>query len=246
MAQWRKSSIKFSNSGPARGSLALTAWRQTVLAMTCSPKRKALTPCPAALSSSTNSKTNWRGWPAFDEGRQRVQQKSPLAEFAQADAQAGQRGQLFAQKLRVAGGQLDGFRQQQTLRRRGAVVFQPPHHLLEENALVGGMLVKKNQAAIGFEHDIEPANDSHQSQRHLQAARTDGAGGAVERLGWDCGDRQWGRGERVGRRMVGGYKFRQIRQMRGRSGGGLGAGGWAASRHGRLRWEVRLSRSVEF
>jgi hypothetical protein len=133
--------------------------------------------CPAALSSSTNSKMNRRGWLPLTKGRQRVQQKGPLAKFAQADAQPGQRGQLFAQELRVARGQFDGFRQKQRCEGAAPLFFQPPQHLLEKNALVRGVLVQENQAAIGFEHDIEAANDPTNATALAASADGCGAGG---------------------------------------------------------------------
>ena len=75
---------------PARpsGSLAFTAWRQTVLAMVCSPSRARFTSRPAAFNSSTRSSTNRRASGGLDERRQGIQQERALAKFAQARRRA--------------------------------------------------------------------------------------------------------------------------------------------------------------
>ena len=75
----------------------------------------------------------------------------------------------------VARRQLDRFGQQQSLRGRGAGFFQAAQHLLEQNPLMGGVLVQQHQAAIRFEHDVEAAHHAHQPQRNLQ--KRDGGGG---------------------------------------------------------------------
>jgi hypothetical protein len=40
--------------------------------------------------------------------------------------------------------------------------------LLEENTFVRGVLVKEDQAAIRFQHDIKPANNTQETQRDAE------------------------------------------------------------------------------
>ena len=68
------------------------------------------------------------------------------------------------QKLRVADGQLDRFRKQQTLRRRVALLLQPRQHLLEQNPLVRRMLVEQHQSAVGFQHHIKFADHADEAE----------------------------------------------------------------------------------
>ena len=39
-------------------------------------------------------------------------------------------------------------------------MFDAVEHLFEENAFVGGVLIEENEAAIGFENDVELADDA--------------------------------------------------------------------------------------
>src|SRR2546423_5624748 len=88
----------------------------------------------------------------FHKGRQRIDQKGSLAKFAQADAEARERWQMIAQEGGVASRQLDRFGQEEFLRIGLSIfLFETIEHLFEENALVGGMLIQQDQAAIGFE-----------------------------------------------------------------------------------------------
>jgi len=104
----------------------------------------------------------------FDKRRQRVEQERPLAKFAQADAEFGQHRQLGAQKIRVARRKLDGFRQQQFLRRRKFILLEAIEHLLEQNPFVRGVLVEQHQTAVGFEDDVKLADDADQPQRDIE------------------------------------------------------------------------------
>ena len=58
----------FPVPGRPSGSLAFTAWRQTVLAIVCSPSRARFTVRPAAFNSSTRSITKRRASPTFTNG----------------------------------------------------------------------------------------------------------------------------------------------------------------------------------
>jgi len=100
----------FSSSAPPSGSLAFTAWRQTVLAMVCSPSRAKihLTPRPPSIHPRDRAQT--ARVRRLHERRQRVEQERALAKFAQPHAQPGQRGQLLAQKNRVPRRQFNGLR----------------------------------------------------------------------------------------------------------------------------------------
>ena len=124
---------------------------------------------------------------------------------------------MLAQELRVAGRQLDGFRQQQTLRRRVALL-QAAEHLLVENPFVRRVLVHQHQAAVGFEHDVEPANHADQTQRHLEQ-RHDGAGNGRSRRMRNA-DR--------GPRNVAGWL--PLANGRWRSGGSVGCVCWRGRR----------------
>ena len=74
---------------------------------------------------------------------------------------------MIAQKIRVARWQLHRLGQQQPLRRRAAL-FQATQHLLEQNPLVRRVLIEQHQAALGFEHHIQPPDHAHQAQRHRE------------------------------------------------------------------------------
>src|SRR5208283_2210407 len=124
------------------------------------------------------------------ERRQRIEQKRALAEFAQPHAEPGERGQLFAQEIRVAGGQFNGLRQQQLLRRHGAVLLQPVQHLLEQYPFVRGVLVEQDESAVGFQHGIKFADDADEPERDVKQRRDAGR--------WELGDGRWGSGLRRG------------------------------------------------
>ena len=49
-----------------------------------------------------------------------------------------------------------------------AVLFESREHLLEQDPFVRGMLVEQDQAAVRFEHDIEPPDHSYESQRDVE------------------------------------------------------------------------------
>ena len=102
-------------------------------------------------------------------------------------------GNCSRRKLRVARREFDGFRQQQSLRRRLVVSFQPVEHLLEQNPLVRRVLVQQHQAAVGFEHDVELADHADQAQRDVEQGGT-GSDGRVAMGEWLMGDEQAGRG----------------------------------------------------
>ena len=89
---------------------------------------------------------------------------------------------MLAKKIRVTRGQLDRFRQQQSLRIGLLLLFEPVEHLLEQDALVRRVLVQQNQAAIGFQHDVEFPNHAHQAQRNMEQ-RHGGAGDAARKRG---------------------------------------------------------------
>jgi hypothetical protein len=40
--------------------------------------------------------------------------------------------------------------------------------LLEEDSLVGCVLVEQHQAAVGFKHDVEPRDDADEAQRDFE------------------------------------------------------------------------------
>ena len=110
----------------------------------------------------------------FDEGREGVQQEGPFAKLAQADAETGERAELFAQELGVARREFDGLGQQQFLRGGGGIGFNAGHHLLEQNPFVGGMLIQQHQAAIRFEQHIQPADHADEPQRDVEQGRRAG------------------------------------------------------------------------
>jgi hypothetical protein len=105
--------------------------------------------------------------------RQCVEQKGAFAEFREADAQPNEVGQLFTEKMGVAHGKFDGLREEQFLGGSVTVLFQTIEHLFEQNALMGGVLVEQDHAAIGFEDDVEFADDSHETQGDVE----EGGGG---------------------------------------------------------------------
>jgi hypothetical protein len=74
---------------------------------------------------------------------------------------------LLAKEIGVARGEFDGFRKEETLG-RGFALFDAIEHLFEEDALMGGVLIEKNEAAIGFEHDVKFANDAEDAKRHFE------------------------------------------------------------------------------
>src|SRR4051794_5310514 len=80
----------------------------------------------------------------------------------------------------VAHGKLDGFRKEQPLR-RSAALFQACEHLLEQNSLVSRVLVHEDQAPIGFQDDVESADDTQNSKRHVEQWR---GVARVQRCGW--------------------------------------------------------------
>ena len=57
-----------------------------------------------------------------------------------------------------------------------ALLFEAVEHLLEKDALVGGVLIEQDEAAIRFEHDIEATDDADEAQRNIQ--QRDGSGGS--------------------------------------------------------------------
>ena len=140
-----------------------------------------------------------------DEGRQRVQKKSAFAKFAEAHAETGEDGQLAAEEIRIAGGQFHSFGKKDALGGGGGVLFEAAHHLLEENAFVGGVLVEENEAPVGFENDVEAANDADKAQRDVQQ------GG-----GSRGGQRLWLRTRRERRRR--GFQTGRRRRHGGRRG----------------------------
>jgi hypothetical protein len=100
----------------------------------------------------------------FDEWRQGVEEEGAFAEFRETNAEAAEGGELFANESGIAGGQLDGFRQQKFLRVGLLFLLEAREHLLEENPLVRGVLIEQNQAAIGFENDVEFSDDADQAE----------------------------------------------------------------------------------
>jgi len=112
----------------------------------------------------------------FDEGRQGIEEKGAFAEFAQADAEASEGGQLFADEIGVARGEFDGFREQEFLRIGLLLLLEAIEHLFEKNAFVRGVLIEQNQPAIGFEDDVESADDADEAQGNAQE-RKRGEGG---------------------------------------------------------------------
>jgi len=85
------------------------------------------------------------------------------------------------------------FRQQQLLRRRQVALFEPVQHLLEQDPLVRRVLIQEHQTAVRFEHDVEPADHSHQAKRDVeQGNRIRGRSTQVRRRNpdggrWKCG-----------------------------------------------------------
>ena len=48
------------------------------------------------------------------------------------------------------------------------VLFEAVEHLLEEDALVGGVLVEQDQAAVGFEDNVEFTDDADETEGDVQ------------------------------------------------------------------------------
>ena len=46
--------------------------------------------------------------------------------------------------------------------------FHTVEHLLEQDSFVRGVLIEQNQAAVGFENDVQLSNHPHQAQRNIQ------------------------------------------------------------------------------
>ena len=89
----------------------------------------------------------------------------------------------------VARRQLDCFRQEQPLRGGLAVLLETIEHLLEQNSLMRRVLIEQDEAAIRLEHNIEPADDADEPERHFQQGYW-----APDR-GWRCvRNGGWGNG----------------------------------------------------
>ena len=171
--------------------MAFTAWRQTVLAIVCSPSRARFTSRPAAFNSSTRSNTKRRGSAALTNGGSASSKNVRSPNSLKPDAEPRQRGQLLAQESGIAGRQLDRLRQQQFLRRRLPVLLEPVQHLLEQNPFVRGVLVKQYESTVGFEHDVKSADDADEPHWDVQQRKSAPEGGSrgpgsrheTERLG---------------------------------------------------------------
>ena len=99
----------------------------------------------------------------FDERRKGIKEEGAFAEFAQADAEALEGRNLGFEELCVFGGKFDGFGKQKALGGGGAL-FHAFEHFFEEDAFVRGVLIEQDQAAIGFEDDVEFADDADESE----------------------------------------------------------------------------------
>ena len=104
----------------------------------------------------------------FDKGRQRIEEESAFAKFAEAHAKARERGKNFAEEMGVARGEFDGFGQEEALGRSGPLFFHPVEHLLKKDAFVGGVLVEQDEAAIRFEENVEFADDADETKRDME------------------------------------------------------------------------------
>ena len=51
------------------------------------------------------------------------------------------------------------------------VLLEAVQHLLEQNPFVRRVLVEQHQSAIGFQHDIKPADDADEAQRNIEQRR---------------------------------------------------------------------------
>ena len=85
--------------GPASGSLALTAWRQTVLATVCSPRRSDIDRLPGGFQFIHQLQHESPRVGRLDERRQRIEQKCSLAKLAQAHAQPRQRRRVVRAEI---------------------------------------------------------------------------------------------------------------------------------------------------
>ncbi len=99
MAQWRKSSTRFSSSGPAKRvvgfhRVAADGFGHGVFA---EPRQIHLAPGGAQFVHEIKDKPPRVAH--LHKRRQRVEQKRPFAKFVQAHAQPRERSQLLAQKL---------------------------------------------------------------------------------------------------------------------------------------------------
>jgi hypothetical protein len=103
----------------------------------------------------------------FDEGRQRIEQEGALAKFAEADAETLQGWKLDFEELRLLGGKLDGFGQEQALGSGGAL-FHALEHFFEEDAFVRGVLVEENHAPVGFHDDVKASDHADDAKRDVE------------------------------------------------------------------------------
>lgn len=120
----------------------------------------------------------------FDEGGEGVEEEGLGAEFGEADTETGEGGEVFAEEGGVAGGEFEGFREEQALGGGLVVLFDAVEHLLVEDAFVGGVLIEEDKAAVGFEDHVESADDADQAEGEGEEGR--GRAG-LEWGWWGCG-----------------------------------------------------------
>lgn len=123
----------------------------------------------------------------FDEGREGVEEEGAFAEFAEADPETVQDFEVTPDEVGVACGDFEGFGEEKSLGGSLGGFLEASEHLFEEDPFVGGVLVEEDQAAIGFEDDVESADDTDEAEGDGEEGsgalgRGDGRGGW--RGGW--------------------------------------------------------------
>ena len=138
-----------------------------------------------------------------DERGQGVEEEGAFAEFAEADPEAVQDVEVAADEVSIPDGDFDRFREEQALGGCLGGFLHPTEHLFEQDPFVGGMLVQEDEAAIGFEDDVEASDDAYDPERDgEEGLRGGGSGmeGGGELAGGCCDGcrRSGGVGRRVG------------------------------------------------
>ena len=100
---------------------------------------------------------------ADEEVGERFDEVGVLAEGFDADADAAELVEVFAQEGGVAVAELDGFGEEEALGGDGGGV-EAGEHLFEEDAFVRGVLVDDDEAFGAFGEDVEFADDAEDAE----------------------------------------------------------------------------------
>ena len=115
MAQWRRSSTRFSSSAPGERVVGFHRMTADGLGHGMLAQPQGIEFPPGGFEFIRQFEHEPAGVRGFHKRRQGIEQERALAKFAQADTQPRQRRQLFPQETRVPRRELHGFRQEQSL-----------------------------------------------------------------------------------------------------------------------------------